>query len=89
MMDKLCKRAGVKLLGFHAIRHHFSSVLNDSGKASLKQIQKLLRHRRQFTTENYLHSIEGSVYEVVRILDGGVAHSGTPNREVKIEKAQS
>ncbi len=74
MMGKLCKRSGVKPFGFHAIRHHVSSLLNDSGKASMKQIQKLLRHRRQATTESYLHSIEASVYEVVRILNGKVAH---------------
>jgi integrase len=79
-MERLCSRAGVKPLGFHAIRHHVSSVLNDSGKASMKQIQKLFRHRRQSTTENYLHSIEGSLYQAARILDGKVAHSGTPNR---------
>ena len=77
MMERLCKRAEVKPFGFHAIRHHVSSILNDSGKASMKQIQKLLRHRRQATTESYLHSIEASVYEVVRILDDKMAHSGT------------
>ena len=32
MMEKLCKRSGVKPFGFHAIRHHVSSILNDSGK---------------------------------------------------------
>ena len=88
MMERLCRRAGVKPFGFHAIRHHVSSILNDSGKASMKQIQKLLRHRRQSTTENYLHSIEGSLYQAARILDGIVAHSGTPNSEMKSEKAQ-
>ena len=88
MMEKLCERAKTKPFGFHAIRHHVSSVLNDSGKASMKQIQKLLRHRRQSTTENYLHSIEGNLYQAARILDGEVAHSGTPNREMKSKKAQ-
>jgi integrase len=77
MMKRLSNRARVKPFGFHAIRHHVSSILDDYGKASMKQIQKLLRHRRQATTESYLHSIEASVYEVVRILDGKVAHSGT------------
>ncbi len=88
MMERLCQRAGVKPFGFHAIRHHVSSVLNDSGKDSMKQIQKLLRHRRQATTESYLHSIEASVYQAARILDGELAHSGTPNREMKSKKAQ-
>ena len=70
MMETLCRRAGVKPFGLHAIRHHVSSILNDSGKASMKQIQKLLRHRRQTTTETYLHSIEGSLYEAAKLLDG-------------------
>jgi integrase len=74
MMKGLCERARVKPFGFHAIRHHVSSVLTDSGKASMKQIQKLLRHRRQSTTENYLHANEGSLYQAARILDGKVAH---------------
>ena len=81
MMERLCKRAGAKPFGFHAIRHHILSILNDSGKACMKQIQKLLRNRRQATTESYLHSIQASVYEVVRILDGKVAHSGTPEKD--------
>jgi integrase len=81
MMKRLCKRAGVKPFGFHAIRHHVSNILNDSGKASMKQIQKLLRHRRQATTESYLHSIEASVYEVVRILDNKGAQYSTLEKE--------
>jgi integrase len=88
MMGELCKRAKVKPFGFHAIRHHVSSVLNDSGKASMKQIQKLLRHRMQSTTENYLHSIEGNLYQAARILNGEVVHSGTPDEGRKSKKAQ-
>lgn len=88
MMEKLCERAEVKPFGFHAIRHHVSSILNDSGKASMKQIQKLLRHRRQSTTENYLHSIEGSLRHAARILNGAVAHYGTLEEEEQSKKAQ-
>jgi len=69
MMRMLCKRAGVRPFGFHAIRHHVASVLNDSGKASMKQIQVLLRHRRQSTTEIYLHTIGQGVRDAVAILD--------------------
>jgi hypothetical protein len=54
----------------------------------MKQIQKLLRHRRQATTETYLHSIEASVYEAVRILNGEVAHSGTLGEGEESKKAQ-
>ncbi len=71
MMENLCRRAGVKRFGFHALRHHVSSILNDSGKASMKQIQRLLRHKRQSTTEKYLHAIDGSLHQAARILDKG------------------
>lgn len=81
MMRRLCEKAKVKPFGFHAIRHHVASVLNDSGKASMKQIQLFLRHKRQSTTEVYLHSIDHGLFEVAGLLDGKVTHHGTPNRE--------
>lgn len=69
MMEGLCKKAGVKPFGFHAIRHHVASAMNDSGKASMKQIQVLLRHKRQSTTETYLHTIGQGIRDAVMILD--------------------
>lgn len=69
MMPGLCKKAGVKPFGFHAIRHHVSSLLNATGKASMKQLQMLLRHRQQSTTEVYLHTIAGDLYDTIGLLD--------------------
>lgn len=69
MMHDLCEKARVKTFGFHAIRHHVLSVINDSDKASLKQIQELAGHKRQSTTETYLHSISRATREAVEILD--------------------
>jgi integrase len=70
MMERLCQKAVVNPFGFHAIRHHVASVINDSGKASMKQIQVLLRHRRQSTTEIYLHAIgEGMRRAAILVLD--------------------
>ena len=76
MMADLCKRAGVKAFGFHSIRHHVASILNDSGKASMKQIQTILRHRRQATTELYLHTIDSDIRRVSELLNN---QSGTPS----------
>lgn len=68
-MKDLCKKAGVKYFGFHAIRHHVASILADSGKASLSQIQKILRHQRISTTDNYIKTLDPQLQQVANILD--------------------
>ena len=70
LMGRLCEKAGVKSFGYHAIRHHVASIIADSGKATLGQIQKFLRHRRQATTEGYLHELTRDQKEIADILDG-------------------
>ena len=69
MMEKLCKKAGVKQFGFHAIRHHVAMILEDSGKATLREIQKMLRHQRPTTTDNYLKGLSPEMKRVASILD--------------------
>ena len=68
-MKALCQKAGVKRFGFHAIRHHVASILADSRKASLSQIQKLLRHRRPTTTDNYIQTLDPQLRQVAAVLD--------------------
>jgi integrase len=69
MMDKLCRKAGVRKFGFHAIRHHVAMILEDSGKATLREIQKMLRHKRPTTTDNYLKGLSPTMKRVASILD--------------------
>jgi len=69
MMPRLCKRAKVKPFGYHAIRHRVASILMDSGKATLSNIQHFLRHNRPTTTENYLKSLNPGSQEMADILD--------------------
>ena len=68
-MRDLCKKAKVKRFGFHAIRHHVASILSDSGKASLGQIQKMLRHKRTTTTDLYIKSLDAQLRQVAEVLD--------------------
>ncbi|MFH2065655.1 MAG: tyrosine-type recombinase/integrase [Pseudomonadota bacterium] len=69
MMKKLCGQAEVKPFGFHAIRHLAASIMNRSNKTSTKQIQTLLRHQRQSTTEIYLHLTDESLSDAITVLD--------------------
>ncbi|MCP4116505.1 MAG: site-specific integrase [Desulfobacteraceae bacterium] len=57
MMPKLCKKAGVKKFGLHAIRHHVAAQMVHSKEVDLFDIQKFLRHKRMSTTDRYLKSL--------------------------------
>jgi integrase len=85
IMAELCTRAEVKVFGFHAIRHHVASIIADSKKASLGQIQRFLRHKRATTTELYLHEITRDQREIAELLDGdrgGRQKEGQRNAEL-------
>jgi integrase len=82
-MLRLCKKAGVKHFGFHALRHLGASLINESGQVTMKQIQLLLRHKKQSTTEKYLHILEKGLPEAINLLDAPfskAARSGTQQK---------
>lgn len=83
---RLCKRAGVKRFGYHALRRFVASVLMDSKKVSLKEIQMLLGHSNLTTTERYVYNLQDDLSATVEILSdtfGEVDFSGKRH----IEKA--
>ena len=55
-MPSLCKKAGVKPFGFHAIRHLTASILFHKG-LSVAVIQAVLRHQSPTTTTRYLQGL--------------------------------
>jgi len=55
-MKRICKRAGVKHFGFHAIRHLSASILANEN-VPLPIIQGILRHKTSTTTSGYLKSL--------------------------------
>ena len=56
-LNRICDRAKTRNLGFHAFRRYVASILLDKHKLSRKAVQKLLRHKRELTTERYIRQI--------------------------------
>jgi site-specific recombinase XerD len=67
-MKKVCEKAWIKPFRFHAIRHHVTSILADSGKASTTQVQKFLCHRRSTTTNNYIKMLNPELKQIAKLL---------------------
>tara|TARA_Y100001954_G_scaffold238820_1_gene308749 strand:- start:28338 stop:29249 length:912 start_codon:yes stop_codon:yes gene_type:complete len=71
MMQRMCKRAGVKPFGFHSIRHLSASMLADAG-IPLPTIQQILRHQSVTTTARYVHSLKDASEAVGKAFGGKV-----------------
>lgn len=69
---RACKKAGLRQIGWHALRHSFASHLVMRG-ASLKAVQELLGHSSIQMTMRYAHLAPEVVNETVGLLDGPAA----------------
>ncbi len=78
-MEGLCKRAGVRHFGFHAIRHLTASILAQAGTPSIT-IQGILRHKKITTTEKYLHRLT-DLRPALQVLKGGEKTVKKPSEE--------
>jgi integrase len=78
-MKGLCKRAGVKEVGFHALRRYVASALADTHKVSAKTIQRILRHKSLTTTERYIHNINRDLGTIVDLLKTKSTQEVHPN----------
>lgn len=65
---RACKKAGLRQIGYHVLRHSFASHLVMRG-ASLKAVQELLGHSSIQMTMRYAHLAPEVVNETVRLLD--------------------
>ncbi|MEI6125584.1 MAG: tyrosine-type recombinase/integrase [Pseudomonadota bacterium] len=68
LMKNLCKKAGVKHFGFHALRHFGASIL-DNANVNLGTIQRILGHEKRTTTEIYLHSMGESERDAMKLFE--------------------
>jgi integrase len=63
-LHKACRKAGITLLQWHALRHTFASQLV-AGGAPLRVVQRLLGHASYATTERYAHLAPKTVQDAV------------------------
>lgn len=68
ILKRACEKAGVKEIGYHALRHYGASKLADKG-VPITVIQELLGHTTTTTTDIYLQSIKQSVKDAVKKLE--------------------
>ena len=64
----ICKRAGLRVVGAHVLRHTFCSHLAMRGAAP-KAIQELAGHKSLKVTLRYMHLTETALRETMRLLE--------------------
>ncbi len=68
LMSKLCKRAGVRVFGFHALRHAGASIM-ETNNVPIGAIQRVLGHEHRSTTEIYLHNIGNAERQAIDVYE--------------------
>ena len=84
-VKRLCKRAGVREFGFHALRRYVASVLADTHKVSSKTIQRILRHKNLSTTERYIKKINDDLEATMNLLGKKGSQEGFPKPQAKVK----
>ena len=67
-LKRACKRAGLRQIGWHVLRHTFASHLV-MRKAPIKAVQELMGHSTITMTERYAHLSPDVRKDAVRLLD--------------------
>jgi integrase len=75
-MNGLCKRAGVRSFGFHALMRYVASLLADTYKVSAKTIQRIMRHKNVSTTERHIRNINRDLTATMNLLAKKGPHGG-------------
>lgn len=90
LLHAACRRAGLRKVGWHVLRHTFASHLVMRGEP-LKSVQELLGHASITTTMRYAHLSPNVRRDAVNHLDAPaprhgtyVAHDGAPKSESRL-----
>jgi integrase len=67
-LARLCRKAGIAEIGWHALRHTFCSHLAMKG-APARTIQELAGHASLSTTQRYMHLSPGATDAAIALLD--------------------
>lgn len=67
-LHRICRKAGLRKIGWHTLRHTFASHLAQSG-ANLVAIQNLLGHSDIRTTMRYAHINRNALQTAISLLD--------------------
>jgi integrase len=67
-ITRMCKRAGIRRIGWHVLRHTFASHLAMKG-VSIQKIQTLLGHTDVKTTMRYAHLAPSTLREAIQVLE--------------------
>jgi integrase len=80
-LERIWKRAGLRRVGWHVLRHTFASHLAMRG-APLRHIQELLGHTTIQMTERYAHLMPEATRDVVKLLDTGLGTVRAPKKPI-------
>lgn len=67
-LQKICKRAGIRRIGWHTLRHTFATHLGEKG-VSVIAIKELLGHADVKMTMRYTHPTLSALNEAIQIFD--------------------
>lgn len=73
IMRAACKKAGLRSIGIHTLRHSYASHLVMKG-APLAAVQALLGHSDIRTTMRYSHLAQSSLRKAVNLLELGIPY---------------
>lgn len=82
-LERYCRKAGLREMGWHALRHTFASHLAMRG-APLKAIQDLLGHATIQMTMRYAHLAPEVARDAVRLLDANEVRGKTVAKTAEV-----